>query len=156
MGYAEHFCALLRPLGVYDLSAGSLSGGELDAMAAAFDELYAKMQQDLSDALPLTAGAEGLAPYEALLGHPTANRSLQQRRDAVVSLLRLPQIGAALSALEALNAFSAELYFDESELPQRLTVTLDGDYESQQEGLEICRFLDRILPCHLAVSYVVS
>ena len=34
MEYAQHLRKLLRPLGVYDLSQGSLSGSELDALGS--------------------------------------------------------------------------------------------------------------------------
>ena len=34
MGYSDYLRTLLRPLGVYDLSEGSLSGSELDALGS--------------------------------------------------------------------------------------------------------------------------
>ena len=45
MGYGGYLKELLGPLGVYDLSEGSLSGGELEAAGAALDGCGAAVER---------------------------------------------------------------------------------------------------------------
>ena len=58
MGYSDYLKNLLKPLGIYDLSAGSLSSSELDALGLGLDHAskqmdYAEREGALSTALPL-------------------------------------------------------------------------------------------------------
>ena len=60
MGYGEHLRKLLRPLGIYDLTPGSLSGSELDALGAGLDALSERMDYVERESALATAEGEGL------------------------------------------------------------------------------------------------
>ncbi len=153
MGYADHLRALLRPLGVYTLAPDSLSGAELEAMGEAFDALYAKMQRDLREALPITACEEGLTQYESLLGHPCAHLTVPERQAAICALLRMPQDGASPETLQSLAAqLGAHLSFDESTLPELLTIRLQT-MEDDAAQRKVEEYLEQLLPCHLEPDY---
>lgn len=154
MGYADHLRSLLRPLGVYELSAESLSGGELEALGAAFDALYESIQNDLRESLPVTASREGLAAYEKLFMLPTQTIPSRLRREAIMGLLRMRAgNGSVASMQQVLEALGLRPSFDESELPERLTVALAIQNPLSPEFLRLRAYLDTLLPCHLTVSY---
>ncbi|MDE7260624.1 MAG: hypothetical protein K2N78_00960, partial [Oscillospiraceae bacterium] len=66
MGYSEHLRNLLRPLGVYDLKTGSLSGSELDALGHELDALSGRLDYVEQESALSTAEEEGLDRREAL------------------------------------------------------------------------------------------
>lgn len=156
MSYAEHLRALLRPLGVYQLSPQSLSGGELEALGAAFDALREKMEADLREALPCTAEAEGLTAYESLFGYPRLCHAAQRRRSAILGLLRMPAGCGDAAALEAAMAFTGTTAtIDTQTLPDHLTVTL-GYAAQPAQWAAIRRYLLSILPAHLETRFVFT
>ena len=157
MGYAEHLRKLLRPLGVYDLRPESLSGGELEALGEAFDLLYQWISYELAEALPLTAAGEGLNSWERLLGCPRLLETAEDRRQTLLGLLRLPYLGATEAALTEAAAFTgAAIRFDESLLPQKLVVHLEGVPPDAAARAEIEAYFHKLLPCHLTVEYQYS
>lgn len=153
MSYAAHFRTLLQPLGVYRLDSESLSGAELDALGEAFDALYNEMETALREALPLTAEGEGLAAYETLQRYPRLGLTTQQRRDAILGLLRMPACGAGVSSLvDAARFVGGEIATDSENLPQSVTVSLPQSIPAaQRESVE--RYLAALLPCHLEADF---
>ena len=153
MSYAEHLRALLRPLGVYRLEAQSLSGGELEALGKAFDELYEQMEGDLCEALPVTATNAGLSAYEELLGYPRLTEDTQQRRNAILGLLNMPARGSCAASLQAAGAFTGtSVLLDDALLPDHLTVYL-GWTTLPDNWAAVREYLDRLMPCHVEISY---
>ena len=66
MGYGEHLRNLLQPLGIYNLTPGSLSGSELDALGAGLDKLSRRLDYAERESALATAESEGLDRREAL------------------------------------------------------------------------------------------
>lgn len=153
MSYADHLRALLRPLGVYRLDAQSLSGGELEALGKAFDELYEQMEEDLCEGLPVTAANAGLSAYEELLGYPRLTDDTQERRDAVLGLLNMPARGSSAASLQAASAFTGtSVLIDDALLPDELTVRL-GWTALPDNWAAVKEYLDRLMPCHVEIRY---
>lgn len=156
MSYADHLRALLRPLGVYQLSAESLSGGELEALGEAFDDLYLRMEEDLREALPVTAEGYGLSTYESLLGYPCLPESVETRRAAILGLLQMHARGSGQASLEAAAAFTGTtVTVEPDEQPDRLSVTL-GYTQIPDHWQAIRRYLGDIMPCHLETHYYMT
>ena len=154
MGYAEHLRKLLRPVGVYELRAESLSGGELEALGEAFDRLYGSITTDLQEALPITANGSGLLSYEELTGYPMLQLSVAQRRLALTGLLRMIHRGATEDSLTDAAAFTGvQPIFDESSLPQKLIVQLPGASSDARIRAAIEDYLRLLLPCHLTLEF---
>ena len=83
-GYRDYLCALLSPLGVYDLDAGSLSEGELFALGSGFDAAGEQLEEAEREALTATAEGEGISRREALFARKPAAPTTALRRAAVM------------------------------------------------------------------------
>ena len=100
MGYGEYLRNLLRPLGIYDLTPGSLSGSELDALGVGLDELSERMDYVERESALATAEDEGLRRREALFARTPVHYSTELRRQAIAALLR---IGGDCFTLDDIN-----------------------------------------------------
>ena len=89
MGYGEYLRNFLRPLGIYDLTPGSLSGSELDALGVGLDELSGRMDYVERESALATAEGEGLRRREALFARTPVHYSTELRRQAIAALLRI-------------------------------------------------------------------
>ena len=59
-GYSDFLRDFLRPLGIYDLSPGSLSNSELEALGSGFDGVSQRMDYVERESALSTAEGEGL------------------------------------------------------------------------------------------------
>ena len=66
MSYAQYLRELLRPLGVYDLTA-PFNGGELDGAGVGLDGADVRLDEILRESLLVTAEAYGLERIATLL-----------------------------------------------------------------------------------------
>lgn len=89
MGYSGHLRELLRPLGVYELSASSLSGAELEALGHGLDGLSARLDYVERESALSTAQGEGLDRRETLFARTPVHYSTELRRKAIAALLRI-------------------------------------------------------------------
>lgn len=86
MGCCDDLKALLAPLGLYDLSAGTRNEAELFALGGALDGVDAALETAEREALVSTAVGEGLTLREALLPWRPAAETLAERRAAIRAL----------------------------------------------------------------------
>ena len=89
MGYGEHLRTFLRPLGIYDLTPGSLSGSELDALGHGLDVLSCRMDYVERESALFTAEGEGLRRRETLFARTPVHYTTELRRQAIAALLRI-------------------------------------------------------------------
>lgn len=156
MGYREYLTALLRPLGVYDLSEDSVNGAELAAWGAVLDEAAAELERIAREACPLTAEDEGLERLETLLPFVPAG-TVEERQQALAALLRL-DCGSftAAAANRALSGLGTTVTVAETEDPGRVEVSFP-DTDGEPENFEaLCAAIESVLPCHLQVDYVFA
>ena len=144
---------LLAPLGVYDLSAESLSGSELDAMGAGLDGAGSELDWVEREGILATAEDGGLTLREDLFARRPVNYGTALRRAAIAALLRisgdsftLQDINSAISgcgikaeALEMGEGHIRVIFPDVAGVPEGF---------DQIEGI----ILD-IIPCHLATEF---
>ena len=88
MGYSEYLRELLRPLGVYDLTAGSLSNSELEAMGTGLDGAETAADYAQRECITATAEEEGLSRRESLFAHRPVQVSVSLRREAIHALFQ--------------------------------------------------------------------
>ena len=154
MGYHTYLAELLRPLGVYDLSPGSLSDSELKALGRGFDELSARIDYVERETALATAQGEGLDLLESLFAKAPVHYSTELRRKALMALLNiygdcftLGDINRAIAGC-GINALAQEkdrfgyirvIFPDVAGIPQ--------GFEQIREII-----LD-IIPCHLEVEF---
>ncbi len=156
MGYADYLKQLLRPLGVYDLSDGSFSAGELDALGGALDALWAEAQSAQAESIVSTAADEGLSRYEKLFGVLPASRTNDERRAAVAALLRIGGGSFSADALSpCLAACGVAATVAPAETAGTLCVRFPDVMGAPPDFARIQQIIEMILPCHLAIEYAL-
>ncbi len=151
--YERFLKNLLAPLGVYNLTEGSVNGAELHALGTGLDEIAALLDWTEREGLLTDAEDEGLRRRESLFARRPAAVTTQQRRDAIAALLRIAGdsltpgtinqtiqgCGIRAKALE-MGGLSVRVIFPD-------TIGRPADYDQIQKIV-----LD-ILPCHLDVEF---
>ena len=99
MGYYNYLCELLRPLRVYRLDEGSLSGAELSAAGEGLDAAAEALEKAVREGMLMTAEDEGLSRRERLFSRIGARTTPALRRLAIASLLRVGGDGFTLEAV---------------------------------------------------------
>lgn len=154
MGYRDYLQDLLRPLGVYDLRPGSLSGGETEALGQELDAAAEKLDRVLRESLTLTASAEGLAAAEALFPFSAAGDATEDRRAAVSGFLQISGDSFTPAALNrCLAACGTACAVRETAERNVVEVSFPGVAGEPAGFAEKQRIIESILPCHLEVRY---
>ena len=151
--YEGYLRALLEPLGVYDLGAGTINGAELYALGVGLDAVDGRLDAVERESLTATAEDEGLARREALFAHRSAAVTPEARRAAIAALLQID--GDSLTPADinrtirgcGVKARARDL--GDGKL-QVVFPEVDGVPEEFERIREI--ILD-ILPCHLDVEF---
>ncbi len=154
MAYGEHLRNLLRPLGIYDLAPGSLSGSELDALGCGLDSLSERMDYVERESALATAEGEGLRRRETLFARTPVHYSTALRRQAISALLRIGGDCFTLSDINnTISGCGIKALALEKERFGYIRVIFP-DVAGIPEGFEQIRgiILD-IIPCHLDVEF---
>ena len=154
MGYCDYLKNLLRPLGIYDLSDGSLSASELEALGRGLDGAEAAINYtERESALP-TAEGEGLDLWESLFANTPVHYSNELRREAIAALLRIGGDSFTLDAInDTISGCGIKALVQEKEEFGYVRVIFP-EVAGIPEGFEQIRtiILD-IIPCHLEVEF---
>ena len=152
MGYCDYLKALLRPLALYDLESGP-GGGELQALGAVMDGVYAEFCRVERESLLPTAEDEGLRRREALFLRRPAASTPEERRAAIAALLQID--GDSLTP-EAIGRTirGCGIWARAEELgTNRVRVVFPGTVGVPAEFEQIEKIVLDILPCHLGVEF---
>lgn len=154
MGYAQYLRDLLSPLGVYDLSGSSFSGGQVEALGAALDDMWAAAQEAQRESIPMTAVGLGLERWEALFPRRAAAEDAAGRRTSIGGFLSISGDSFTIGALSrCLAACGVVCRVAETETPGTVAVSFP-EVMGEPEGFAAIREIaEEILPCHLAVEY---
>lgn len=154
MGYGEYLRQLLRPLGVYDLTSGSYSGGEVEALGAALDGLDAYARDLQKESLVLTAEGDGLRKMESLFPHLLTAASAADRRQAVSGFLQVSGDSFTAESLSrCLAACGTACMVSETAEPNVVCVRFPKVAGEPENFAEKKAVIESILPCHLEVRY---
>lgn len=154
MGYSDYLRRLLGPLGIYDLSAGSLSGSELDALGSAFDGISAQLDYAERESALSTSESEGLDRREALFARTPVHYSTALRRAAIAALLRIDEGCFTLNAInDTISGCGVKALVQEKERFGYVRVIFP-EVAGIPDGFEQIReiILD-IIPAHLDVEF---
>lgn len=157
MGYGDYLRNLLRPLGVYDLKAGSLSGSELDAMGRSLDGLSERLDYVERESFLSTAEGEGLDRREALFARTPVHYTTELRRQAIAALMRIDNDSFTLSGINnTISGCGIRAEVQETSQLGHVRVVFP-DVKGKPDGFEQIReiILD-IIPCHLEVEFSFS
>ncbi len=152
MSYARYLRDILRPLGVYDLSA-PFNGGELDAAGLVLDETEGVLEE-IQRETDLTAAEDwGLERTAGLfVRRPVAERP----RTLAAALAALLRIGGDSFTLEAVNDTIAGCGVAAKVTETgvgAVTVTFPGVAGIPAGFEEMKKIIEDILPPHLDISY---
>ena len=155
MGYAAYLKELLRPLGIYDLSDGTVNGGELDAVGAELDGCAGALEETEREMLLTTAENFGLENIEVLLAHRPPAWDLEHLRAALAALLRIGDDSYTLAAIND-NLAGCGLNAVVSETEEQGVVEVRfPEVPGIPDGFESMRvIIEDIIPCHLLIRYV--
>ena len=153
MGYGAYSKELLAPLGVYDLTAGTVSEGELYALGTLLDTVGQRLEAVERESLTATAEGEGLERREALFARRPVAFTADSRRAAIAALMQID--GDSLTP-EAINRTiqgcgvrAKALEVDTG----HLRVIFPEVNGVPPEFREIEDIVLDILPCHLEVEF---
>ena len=153
MGCCDDLKALLAPLGLYDLSAGTRNEAELFALGGALDGVDAALETAEREALVSTAVGEGLTLREVLLPWRPAAETLAERRAAIRALHGIDGDSLTLAAVNRAIQGCGIRAQDHETGVGTVEVLFPGQKCVPAQFERIRRILLDILPCHLAVRF---
>lgn len=155
MNYADYLVELLRPLGVYDLSAETVNRGELEAYGLELDRGLDGLEETAREMSLTTAEGFGLERIEELLPYRPVSPTTGERRQALAALLRIGGDSFTLSAInDTLAGCGINAKASETGQPGYVEVHFP-DVAGIPEGFQQLRaIIEEILPCHLEITYV--
>lgn len=155
MRYADCLIELLRPLGVYDLSDGTVNRGELETYGLKLDQALAGLEETGREMCLITAEGFGLERVEALLPYRPASPTTAERRQALAALLRISGDSFTLAAVnDTLMGCGINAQAVETAQPGYVEVYFPGVAGIPEEFQRLRAIIEEILPCHLEITYV--
>lgn len=154
MGYGQFLRDLLSPLGVYDLSPGSFSGGEVEALGAAMDGFWDAAREGQRQTIVQTATEPGLSAWERLLPYRTGQTEAE-RRAAIGGFLSISGDSFTLEGLRRCLA-ACGVTAEVTEAARGVVSVRFPEIVGEPVGFgRIKRVIEDILPCHLQVDYAL-
>ena len=154
MGYGAFLLELLRPLGVYDLTEGSLSRSELEAMGTGLDGAGAAADYAQRECVTATAEAEGLSRRESLFAHRPVQVSIPLRREAIHALLQISGDCFTLKAVNrAIQGCGIKALAQETDQWGHIRVIFPDVAGIPEEFDQIRQVILDIIPCHLETEF---
>lgn len=154
MGYSDYLKNLLKPLGIYDLSEGSLNGNELDAIGLGLDNINARFGYVEREGSLSTAESEGLDRREALFARAPVHYSTALRRAAIAALLRIGMNSFTLDAInDTISGCGIKALAQEKDQFGYIRVIFPEVAGIPPEFDQISRIILDIIPCHLDVEF---
>ena len=152
MSYAQYLRELLRPLGVYDLTA-PFNGGELDGAGVGLDGADVRLDEILRESLLVTAEAYGLERIATLLARRPVTEDPRALGEAMAALLRISGDSVTLSAInDTLSGCGIKARVMEEGVGS-VTVHFPEVGGIPAGFDELKQIIEDILPAHLEVKY---
>ena len=152
MSGAEHLRELLRPLGVYDLSA-PFNGGELEAAGAQLDGAEAALDEIGREASLATAEGWGAERWAALFAQRPVAEGAQALAAALAALLRIGGDSFTLAAInDTISGCGIPAVVEETGVGE-VSVSFPGVAGEPEDFDELKVIIEDILPTHLGITY---
>ena len=151
--YEAYLRDLLAPLGIYDLSEGSVSGAAVCALGAGLDAVSGRLETIERESLTATAEDEGLTRREALFARRPAAVTAADRRAAIAALLQIDGDSLTPGAIDA-TLRGCGIRARAIEMGAGQLRVIFPEVAGEPEGFgQIQRIILDILPCHLGVEF---
>lgn len=153
MRYTDYLKELLRPLRLYVLDTG-YGAEELKQEGRGLDQCYDALSQLEIEAFLNTASEYGLLAYETLLPYRPTSETLEDRRNAIIALLRINDSSFTIDALnDTLKGCGIQAIVREGSAAMTVEIFFPGVQGIPDHIEEIKKRIEQILPCHLGVIY---
>lgn len=150
MSSLQNMIDLLRPTGLYRLTADSHVMRELKAYAVGLDHLALAFDELIREGFVQTAQGDGLAFWERKLGLSALTGDTEARRRRLMSLLCLSDDDFTKDdILRTLDALGAKVEITEYFIDELLYITGKGYIGAGGSAADIAQELKKILPAHL-------
>lgn len=147
----------LSPLGVYNLSEGSVVYAELSAFAVGLEILRDTLDTLLQEAFIATAEDFGIENTERLVGNVRADLPLEKRREMLTERLSLSSGDFTLKGFEKmLRLMGVEGSIEEYPETQRIVINLSEDEYTEAQCKWIVSQAKALLPAHLKWDVVFA
>ena len=154
MSYFTYLKELLAPMGYYDLTSGA-GAAELYAAGMVFDEIFSELSVLEREAFLVTAESSGIEFYEDIVPSRPVSNIKEDRREALMALLRIDGCGFTQDALSrTLRGCGINAQVEESSEAMTLDVSFPGVRGMPVNIDELEKRIEQILPCHLNINYV--
>ena len=152
MSHASYLRELLRPLGVYDLSA-PFNGGELDAQGQALDRCMEGLEEVQRESSLVTAEDWGLENIARLLARRPVASEPRALASALAALLRIGGDSFTLAAInDTISGCGVPALVKELGVGQ-VAVFFPGIGGEPEGFSELKKIIEDILPAHLGITY---
>lgn len=153
MSSYESMVKAMSAVGVYTFDSDSGVGRELQAYAAELDALSGVIDEIICESIAATAENEGLNFYEKLVGTLGDGLELGERREMILSLLRLNTNDNTPGGIKKFfKSIGLECEIEESPHIFDLYIKpLGGSYSMSERQYMISRARE-FLPCHLTFT----
>lgn len=151
--YETYLRALLEPLGIYNLSEGTINRAELAALGSGMDAVSDQLGQTECEAVIATAQEQGLTRRECLFLRRPAAETPEERRAAIAALLQIDGDSLTPAAINltlrgcGIKAWALEMG------DGLLRVVFPEVAGIPTEFKQIQKIILDILPCHLEVEF---
>ena len=151
--YGAFLKSLLAPMGVYDLTEGTLNESELQALGAGLDLADTALEYAEREALTATAEEEGLSRREALFARKPAAPTTALRRAAITALMAIDGDSLTPSAINqaisgcGIRAKALEMGGG------RVRIIFPQVAGEPAEFQQIKKIILDIIPCHLETEF---
>lgn len=152
MKHAECLRELIRPLGVYDLSA-PFHGGELDAQGEALDKIMAWLEEIQKESSLSTAEDWGLENIAKLFMRRPLATQPRKLAAALAALLRIGGDSFTLAAINDTIAGCGVPAVVKEVGKEMVSVSFPGVAGEPENFEELKKIIEDILPTHLGIDY---
>lgn len=154
MGYADYIRLLLSPIGIYDLSPASLSGGEAESIGEALDDCASALAAIERESVPATAEDDGLNAWESLFAHCPASPTTELRRAAIFALAAIGEGDFTPAAINrAIDGCGITAEAEETGERGTVRVTFPDTAGEPDNFGRIREIITDIIPCHLEIEF---
>lgn len=154
MNHIKYLVGLLRPLGVYDLGAGTRNRAELDAYAGQLDDGCGHLEETAREMSLTTAESFGLEAVEELLPYRPVSPTAAERRAALAALLRIGGDSFTLAAInDTISGCGVNARVEETDQAGTVEVSFPQVPGIPPNFEEIRVIIEDIIPAHLIIQY---
>lgn len=156
MSYVNYLQDMLSPLGVYDLTAISFSGAEVEATGQALEAFWQSAQVEQGEMIILTAEDGGLTKWEAVFPYRAPVETVAERRAALGGFLSISGDDFTLADIKScLAACGVTCTLVETDVPGVVEISFEGIVGEPDNYDTVQAIITEVMPCHILVNYML-